>query len=109
MGLAPRAPRKPQSSVTPKPVKPCGQKTAFGPPCIRPSGRFVLGNLEAALNEEPRPGGRRKLSDKDEALLVATACSNPPSGRARWTLELLAGELVKLAEHVAAISCSGAQ
>jgi hypothetical protein len=33
------------------------------------------------------------LSDKEQALLVATACSKPPVGRARWTLELLAGEL----------------
>src|SRR6185437_16366774 len=32
-------------------------------------------------------------------LLVATACSSPPAGRARWTLELLAGELVRLIEH----------
>jgi hypothetical protein len=32
-------------------------------------------------------------------LLVATACSNPPAGRARWTLELLAGEMVKLTTH----------
>jgi transposase len=71
-----------------------------GSTVYRTKRRFVLGNLEAALNEEPRPGGCRKLSDKDEALLVATACSNPPSGRARWTLELLAGELVKLTEHV---------
>ena len=70
-----------------------------GSTVYRTKRRFVLGNLEAALNEEPRPGGCRKLSDKDEALLVATACSNPPSGRARWTLELLAGELVKLTEH----------
>jgi transposase len=61
--------------------------------------RFVLGNLEAALNEEPRPGADRKLSGKEEALLVATACSSPPKGRARWTLELLAGELVRLTEH----------
>jgi transposase len=53
--------------------------------------RFVLGNLEAALSEEPRPGASRKLSGKEEALLVATACSKPPQGRARWTLELLAG------------------
>jgi hypothetical protein len=37
------------------------------------------------------PGAERKLSGKEEALLVATACSNPPEGRARWTLELLAG------------------
>ena len=49
--------------------------------------------------EEPRPGARRKLSGKEEALLVTTACSKPPAGRARWTLELLAGEIVKLTEH----------
>src|SRR5690348_10214683 len=61
--------------------------------------RFVLGNLPAALSEEPRPGAGRKLSGKEEALLVATACSSPPAGRARWTLELLAGEMVKLTEH----------
>jgi transposase len=65
----------------------------------RTKRRFVLGNLEAALNEEPRPGATRKLSGKEEALLVATACSKPPAGRARWTLELLAGELVKLTTH----------
>jgi hypothetical protein len=50
-------------------------------------------------SEEPRPGADRKLSGKEEALLVATACSNPPEGRARWTLELLADELVRLTEH----------
>lgn len=61
--------------------------------------RFVLRNLQAALNEEPRPGAPRKLSGKEEALLVATACSKPPAGRGRWTLELLAGEMVKLTDH----------
>jgi len=65
----------------------------------RTKRRFVLGNLEAALREEPRAGADRKLSGKEEALLVATACSRPPAGRARWTLELLAGELVRLTEH----------
>ena len=65
----------------------------------RTKRRFVQGNLEAALSEEPRPGASRKLSGKQEALLVATACSKPPTGRARWTLELLAGEMVKLTEH----------
>ena len=65
----------------------------------RTKRRFVLGNLEAALSEEPRAGAARKLSGKEEALLVATACSKPPAGRARWTLELLAGEMVKLTEH----------
>jgi transposase len=61
--------------------------------------RFVFGNLERALSEEPRPGAERKLTGKEEALLVATACSSPPAGRARWTLELLADELVKLTAH----------
>jgi transposase len=60
---------------------------------------FVEGNLEQALSEEPRPGAARKLSGKEEALLVATACSSPPEGRARWTLELLAGALIKFTEH----------
>ncbi len=70
-----------------------------GSTVYRTKRRFVLGNLAAALNEEPRPGAARKLSGKEEALLVATACSSPPAGRARWTLELLAGELVKLTAH----------
>jgi transposase len=61
--------------------------------------RFVEASLERALNEEPRPGATRKLTGKEEALLVATACAGPPAGRARWTLELLAGEMVRLTEH----------
>src|SRR5712664_1572436 len=61
--------------------------------------RFVEGSLERALSEEARPGAERKLTGKEEALLVATACSRPPQGRARWTLELLADALVKLTEH----------
>jgi transposase len=70
-----------------------------GSTVYRTKRRFVLGNLEAALSEAPRPGASRKLSGKQEALLVATACSSPPAGRARWTLELLAGELVRLTAH----------
>src|SRR3979411_1080588 len=60
---------------------------------------FVEGNLKRALSEEPRPGAERKLSGKGDVLLVATACSSPPTGRARWTLELLADELVRLTAH----------
>jgi transposase len=70
-----------------------------GSTIYRTKRRFVEANLQGALSEESRPGAARKLSGKEEALLVATACSKPPSGRARWTLELLAGELVKLTEH----------
>jgi transposase len=65
----------------------------------RTKRHFVEGNVERALNEEPRSGASRKLSGKEEALLVATACSAPPGGRARWTLSLLADALVKLTEH----------
>src|SRR6202051_879116 len=70
-----------------------------GSTVYRTKRRFVEGNLERALSEEPRPGAERKLSGKEEALLVATACASPPEGRARWTLELLAGAIVKLTEH----------
>lgn len=70
-----------------------------GSTVYRTKKRFVEGNLERALSEDLRPGAERKLSVKQEALLVATACSNPPAGRARWTLDLLADEMVKLTEH----------
>lgn len=70
-----------------------------GSTVYRTKRRFVEGSLDRALHDGPRPGARRKLSGKEEALLVATACSAPPAGRARWTLELLAGEIVRLTEH----------
>src|ERR1700682_2037301 len=70
-----------------------------GSTIYRTKRRFVEANLEGALSEEPRPGVARKLSSKQEALLVATACSKPPPGRARWTLVLLADEMVRLTDH----------
>jgi transposase len=70
-----------------------------GSTVYRTKRRFVEGNLDLALSEEPRPGADRKLTGKEEALLVAAACSSPPAGRARWTLELLADALVKLTAH----------
>jgi transposase len=70
-----------------------------GSTVYRTKRRFVEGNLDKALSEEPRPGAKRKLTGQDEALLVATACSRPPEGRARWTVELLAGEIVRLTDH----------
>jgi transposase len=70
-----------------------------GSTVYRTKRHFVEGNLQRALSEEPRPGGERKLTGKQEALLVATACANPPAGRARWTLELLADAMVKLTDH----------
>jgi transposase len=70
-----------------------------GSTVYRTKRRFVEGNLERALSEEPRPGAERKLTGKEEALLVATACASPPKGRSRWTLKLLAGAIVKLTDH----------
>lgn len=58
--------------------------------------RFVAGNLEEALNERRRPGGQKKLDEKGEAVLESLAHSQPPNGRKRWTLELLADRLVQL-------------
>jgi transposase len=71
-----------------------GTSTVF-----RTKRRFVEEGLEAALSELPRPGADRLLAEKEEALLIATACSAPPAGRARWTLELLAGAMVRLTKH----------
>ena len=58
--------------------------------------RLVEEGLEHALREQPRPGQRRKLSGKQEAHVIAVACSTPPEGRGRWTLRLLAGKVVEL-------------
>ncbi len=58
--------------------------------------RFVEGGLGRALEEAPRPGGERKLEGRqEEAHLVALACSDPPEGRQRWTMQLLADRLVE--------------
>jgi transposase len=65
--------------------------------------RYVEGGLEKALNEDPRPGQRRKLDGRGEAHLIALACSQPPAGHDHWTLRLLAGKLVEL-DVVEAIS-----
>jgi transposase len=58
--------------------------------------RCVEAGLEAALNERPRPGGQRTLDGKQEAFLIALACSTPPEGRPSWTRQLLAHTLVEL-------------
>src|SRR5207245_6568845 len=76
-----------------------GAVAVGGSTVYRTKRRFVGGKLERALSEDPRPGAERKLTGKEEALLVATACGSPPPGRCRWTLELLADAMVKLTEH----------
>jgi hypothetical protein len=61
--------------------------------------RLVEGGLDRALErkEPDDPPRRRKLDGAGEARLIALACGEAPEGRARWTLRLLAGQLVELA------------
>src|SRR5690348_14832813 len=71
----------------------CGDRTV-----ARGRRRYAAGGLGAALHSR-RPTGRqyRKLDGRQEAQLIALACSDPPGGRGRWTLKLPAGRLVELA------------
>ncbi len=58
--------------------------------------RFVEEGLEAALSERPRPGAARKLDGRQEAFLMALACSDTPEGRGEWSMRMLADRLVDL-------------
>ena len=58
--------------------------------------RCVEEGVEAALVERPRPGARPKLGPKQQAFVVALACTKPPEGRGRWTMQLLADRAVEL-------------
>jgi transposase len=71
----------------------CGLRTVE-----RVRQRFVERGLEQALGRKPqdRPSRPRKFDGAAEARLIALACSQPPKGRARWTLKLLADRLVEL-------------
>jgi putative transposase len=73
------------------------------PQAIRKVGhRYREGGLERALYERPRPGAAEVLDDNQKQRLIAMVCSNPPEGRARWTVRLVAEEAVKrkLVPHV---------
>lgn len=72
---------------------PVGTSTVY-----RTKKKYVEGGLEYALAERARVGAERKLKGKDEAMLIAIACSEPPDGRSRWTLSLLAERLVALTD-----------
>jgi transposase len=67
--------------------------------------RFVEEGFASALS--PYRGGtrvyERKLDGAQEAHLIALACGKPPAGKRRWTLRLLAGEMVEL-KHADAVS-----
>jgi transposase len=59
--------------------------------------RYVEGGLEKALNEDPRPGARKKLDGRAEARVIALACSEEgPADSDHWSLRAIADELVEL-------------
>ena len=58
--------------------------------------RFVQEGLESAIHEKPRPGAKRKFQPEQEAHLIALTCSDPPEGRERWTVRMLANKVVEL-------------
>lgn len=65
--------------------------------------RFITGGLAAALNDQARPGRPVEIDGEAEAKLTMLACSAPPEGHLRWTLQLLADRMVELG-YVAHIS-----
>ena len=58
--------------------------------------KFAEGGLENALYDQPRRGATPKITGEIEAQLTVLACSAPPEGRSRWTLQMLADKLVEL-------------
>ena len=66
------------------------------PQAIRKVGhRYQQGGLERALYEKERPGAAALLEDNQRQRIIAMVCSDPPEGRARWTVRLVAEEAVK--------------
>jgi len=57
--------------------------------------RYIQGGLESALFEKQRPGAAGVLDDSQRQRIIALVCSDPPEGRARWTVRLVAEEAVK--------------
>jgi len=58
--------------------------------------RFVCEGLEAALGRKKQENHYRKITGEVEARICAIACSQPPEGRSRWTMQLIADELIRL-------------
>lgn len=54
--------------------------------------KYKRGGLREALYEKSRPGGKRALTTDESQKIIALVCTDPPPGRARWTIELLVTE-----------------
>jgi len=62
--------------------------------------KFQTLGVEGSLKEKPRPGQPLKRTIEDEAELIAIACTDPPEGRTRWTLDLLSKEVKKRKKQI---------
>ena len=58
--------------------------------------RFVLEGLEAALGRKTQENYHRKVTGEIEARMIAIACSSAPEGCSRWTMQMIADELIRL-------------
>lgn len=58
--------------------------------------RFVFEGVEAALGRKKQENYHRKVTGEIEARICAIACSEPPEGRSRWTMQMIADELIRL-------------
>ena len=63
---------------------------------IRIRTRYCEGGLDSALHEKARSGAPSKIDGRIEAELTLLACSDPPDGRSKWTVRLLADKLVEI-------------
>lgn len=57
--------------------------------------RYLEGGIERALYDLPRPGNERLLSEKQSSQIIALACSDPPEGYDRWTIELITEKTIE--------------
>lgn len=57
---------------------------------------FLANGLYGCLRDKPRPGRTPKITGDVHAKLTVLACSDPPEGRKRWTLQLLADQMIQL-------------
>ncbi len=58
--------------------------------------RFVMEGMEAALSRKKQENRRRKVTGEVEARICTIACSAPPEGASRWTMQAIADELIRL-------------
>ena len=61
----------------------------------RTKTRYLNEGLQATLEEKPRSGQPKKYNDKEEAEIIALACTESPKGYKRWSLELMTKKLKK--------------